>query len=196
MTKTSELTAYYWDTRYQEKRTGWDIGYHNSLHTDYIEKNYTQEACILVPGAGSAYEVEYLWQRGFKNVYACDYAPMPKELFIKRVPHFPESQYLSGDFFQVTQKFDVVLEQTFFCAIDPKLREKYVEHMHSILKPKGIIFGVFFEMHKPDGPPFGGSASEYKQLFSSKFEIATMKPSVESIPQRMGSELIVEFIKK
>ena len=89
-----------------------------------------------------------------------------------------------------------MLEQTFFCAIDPTLRAHYVEHMHSILKPYGKIYGVLFEMEKPEGPPFGGNTNEYNRLFTDKFEISKMKQSTESIPQRMGSELIVELTKK
>ena len=196
MTEAKELSASYWDNRYKEELTGWDIGYHNPIHTDFIEKNYPKDAYILEPGAGSAYEVEYLWEKGYKNVYACDYALDVKEKFLKRVPNFPPEQYISGDFFALEKQFDVVLEQTFFCAIDPTLRAQYVEHMHSILKPYGKIYGVLFEMEKPEGPPFGGNTNEYNRLFTDKFEISKMKQSTESIPQRMGSELIVELIKK
>jgi len=181
--KDKSLDATYWNNRYKEERTGWDVGYHNPIHTDYIEQNYPKDAFILEPGAGNAYEVEYLWKQGYKNVYGCDFAPEIKERFLKRVPDFPENQYLSGDFFSITSHFDVVLEQTFFCAIDPSLRSKYVQHMHNILKPNGKIYGVLFEMDKTDGPPFGGTTDEYRRLFSPKFEIARMEKSTKSIPK-------------
>ena len=62
--------------------------------------------------------------------------------------------------------FDVIIEQTFFCAIDPLLREKYVEKTHQILKEKGCIIGLLFSKEfENEGPPFGSSHEEYINLF-------------------------------
>ncbi|PCJ64404.1 MAG: SAM-dependent methyltransferase [Bacteroidetes bacterium] len=196
MIETNHLTSDYWENRYQESKTGWDIGYANKIHTDYVEANYGKDARILIPGAGSAYEAEYLWKRGYTNVHPCDFAPEAKERFLKRVSDFPDNQFITGDFFEITDRFDLVLEQTFFCAINPNLRKSYVSHMHDILNVDGKIYGVMFDMDKPDGPPYGGNPVEYKTLFSNYFAILTMEKSQKSIPKRMGNELIVEFLKK
>ena len=196
MKETKHLSAEYWNNRYHEDKTGWDIGYANNIHVQYVLKNYPKDAKILVPGAGSAYEVEYLWKQGYINIYACDFAEEVKNRFLDRVKGFPSNQYIAGDFFLLNQKFDLVLEQTFFCALDPSLRIDYVKHMHFILKDGGKIFGVLFNMDKPDGPPYGGSTPEYQSLFTNSFEILRMEESKESIPQRMGNELIIEFLKK
>jgi thiopurine S-methyltransferase len=196
MSETNKLSANYWDKRYLEEKTGWDIGYANSIHVKYVVDNYPNDARILIPGAGSAYEAEHLWKKGFTNVYPCDFAPEVKQRFLKRVKGFPEDNYITGDFFELEEKFDVVLEQTFFCAIDTTLRTKYVKHMKSILNEGGKIFGVLFNMDKLDGPPFGGRPIEYKALFKDSFDILRMEESKESIPERMGNELIIEFLKK
>ena len=57
--------------------------------------------------------------------------------FKKRNPDFPSEQLICGDFFQLQEQYDLMIEQTFFCAIDPSLRKDYAKHTATILKPKG-----------------------------------------------------------
>ena len=54
----------------------------------------------------------------------------------------PVINVILGDFFEHTGQYDLIIEQTFFCAIDPKLREKYVAQSSALLKPSGKIIGV------------------------------------------------------
>jgi hypothetical protein len=196
MPRDSILNASYWNNRYLAQKTGWDIGYHNTIHTDYVEANYTTSARILEPGAGSAYEVAYLHSKGYTNAFALDYAPEVKQRFLNKNVGFPPNHYLLGDFFDTEESFDLVLEQTFFCALSPELRNAYAEKMSSILKPSGKLFGVLFNFEKPDGPPFGGSEREYRTIFEQKFDILSMEPTQNSIPQRKGNELVIELAKK
>ena len=150
---------------------------------------------ILIPGCGNAYEAEYLHEQGFKNVFVIDIAPLALEGFKKRAPHFPKDQLFCGDFFEHEGQYDLILEQTFFCALNPELRSNYAKKMHELLAPKGKLAGVMFcfELTKK-GPPFGGSAEEYEGYFGDLFEIATMKPCENSIKPRQGNELWVELI--
>lgn len=196
MQEDNTLNAAYWNNRYLNNKTGWDIGYPNKIHTDFVETNYDKNAYILVPGAGNAYEVAYLYGQGYRNVYALDYAPEAKQNFVKRNPEFPVSQYLLADFFELDKTFDLVLEQTFFCAIEPRLRAAYVSKMHSILKPGGKIAGVLFNTPKTEGPPYGGTEEEYRKLFNTQFEILRLEIPVDSIAPRQGKEYFIEILKK
>lgn len=196
MEEANKLDASYWNNRYLQNKTGWDIGYRNNIHTDFVEKNYDVHARILEPGAGNAYEASYLHSKGFVNTYALDYAPEVKQRFLKNNPDFPEKQYIISDFFAVEEQYDLVLEQTFFCALHPSLRPDYVQKMHKILHTGGKLFGVLFNFEKTDGPPYGGSEQEYRQLFDEKFDILRMEPTTKSIQQRKGNELIIELVKK
>ena len=186
----------YWDTRYKNEETGWDIGYPNPAITRYFE-NVSRDAQILIPGCGNAYEGEALFEAGFTNLTLLDYSPSSKHNFLNRVPEFPEDRYLVGDFFEHQGSYDFIVEQTFFCAIDPGLRSDYVHYVHSLLKPDGILTGVLFKIPLfDDHPPFGGNEAEYRQLFSGNFEIKQMVPSVHSIPQRRESELYIELVRR
>ncbi len=196
MPENSELTSNYWNSRYLDQNTGWDIGHHNVIHTDYVAHIGDKGLHILEPGAGSGYTTAYLYSQGFYNTYALDYASAPKNRFLERNPTFPKEQYLTQDFFELDSRFDLVLEQTFFCAIDPQQRVDYVNKMHSILNPNGKIYGVLFNFNKNEGPPYGGSKKEYINLFKSKFNIIRIENAKNSIPQRQGSELLIELQKK
>ena len=195
MTK-NKLDQIYWEERYAKNETGWNIGYASTPIKTYIDQLKDKTQKILIPGAGNSFEAEYLWTLGFKNVYILDIAKQPLDNFKNRVADFPEHQLLHNDFFELEADFDVILEQTFFCALDPQLRNLYVEKMHQLLKPNGKLVGLLFNFELvASGPPFGGSLKEYKALFEEKFHIKQLDNAYNSIKERGGKELFFIFEK-
>lgn len=187
----------YWTQRYEHNKIGWDIGYVSTPIKEYIDQLIDNNIKILIPGAGNSYEAEYIFNQGFKNLYVCDLSLAPLQNLKSRVPDFPTGQLLHNDFFKITDQYDLVIEQTFFCALDPNLRTKYAEKMSEIIKPIGRLVGLLFiKLFDREGPPFGGEKEEYKTLFEEKFDIKVMDPSTNSIPQRMGSELFINMQPK
>ena len=86
------------------------------------------------------------------------------------------------------RSFDLVLEQTFFCALDPSMRKDYASKMSEVVK--GHLAGVLFKFPLTEkGPPFGGSEEEYRELFSPFFKIITMEECYNSIKPRKGNEI-------
>lgn len=189
------MDAEYWDFRYQRNETGWDIGYASPALIKYITSKANKSTSILIPGAGKAYEVEELHRLGYQ-VWAADLSETAKQQFLDRVSTFPEERYIIGDFFELECKFDIILEQTFFCALDPKLRSKYVRKMHSLLAQEGLLAGLLFNFEKKDGPPFGGSEAEYLAQFSTHFDVLTLEECYNSIVPRQASEYFFELRKK
>lgn len=188
----SDLSPDYWNKRYLNNDFGWDIGYAATPLKEYFLQLKNKEVSILIPGAGNSYEAELLVELGFKNVDVLDFAQAPLDALKKRMPDFPEKQLLKKDFFEHEGKYDLIIEQTFFCALDPDLRKKYVEKMNLLLKPNGKLVGLLFnDVMNTDKPPFGGSESEYRDLFSGRFDIKVMSPCYNSIKPRMGKELFV-----
>ncbi|RFN59104.1 methyltransferase domain-containing protein [Marixanthomonas ophiurae] len=192
------LNEPYWDNRYKNKDTKWDIGYVSTpLKTYFDQLTDNKNLKILIPGGGNSYEAEYLHEQGFAEVYVVDVSETALQNFKKRVPTFPSEKLLHQDFFKLEETFDLIIEQTFFCALDPSLRNEYVAKMHQLLKPKGKLIGLLFNFPlTKDGPPFGGSKTEYKKRFAPFFEIKVMETAYNSIPQRQGNELFVILQKK
>ena len=93
--------------------------------------------------------------------------------------------------------FDVIIEQTFFCALDPSLRNEYVRKCHQLLRKKGKVIGLLFNTNfNHNGPPYGGETDEYIALFSKMFNLLEMENSIHSVNPRKGNELWIEFEKK
>ncbi|SNT70635.1 methyltransferase domain-containing protein [Psychrobacter sp. LV10R520-6] len=189
--------AEFWQQRYEQDSINWDMGEISPPLKAYIDQlpESAKNQAILVAGAGNAYEVGYLHEQGFTNVTLVDFAPAPIKAFAERYPSFPPEHLICADFFDLSPsnyQFDWVLEQTFFCAIDPIRRDDYVKQMAALLKPKGRLVGLLFDKNFGRAePPFGGSTNEYRQHFAPYFDIEIMEPCYNSHPARQGSELFV-----
>lgn len=188
----------YWQNRYHDQRTGWDAGNITLPIKEYFDFVEDKSLKILIPGCGNAHEAAYLFQEGFKKIYLCDWAQAPLDAFSKDNPDFPKEQLICANFFDLKEKdFDYVIEQTFFCAIDPSLRPKYAEKMASILKEGGQLVGLLFELEESgkEGPPFKGNKAEYLTYFESYFSSIKMEACTNSIKPRLGAELFIELQK-
>lgn len=186
----------YWDERWRNRQTGWDIGYASPPITDYVDSLDDKSLHILIPGCGNAYEGEYLLEKGFSNTFLIDLSETALKSLKKRVPEFPDSRLIHGDFFAHEGDYDLIIEQTFFCALDPALRRKYAEKMHALLKPGGKLVGLLFDDPlNEDHPPFGGNREEYITYFEDLFEILHFETAENSIVPRLGRELFIELRK-
>lgn len=184
------LDRSYWESRYHGDDAGWDLGAPSTPLKEYLDQLTNKDLRILIPGSGRAYEAEYAHGLGFKNVFVIDLTDAPFADLLARCPSFPKDHLIVGDFFEHEGTYDRILEQTFFCAIDPSLRSRYVERMYHLLSPGGKLIGVLFDdVLNTDKPPFGGNPSEYLPLFQHVFSHVTMERCRNSIPPRAGREL-------
>ena len=95
-----ELNKKNWNSRYDTKETGWDIGFVSPPLKEYIDQITDLNIKILIPGCGNAYEAEYLFNKGFKNVFIVDYSQIAISNLIKRIPDFPIFNAVCDDFFK------------------------------------------------------------------------------------------------
>lgn len=216
---SQNLNETYWTKRYLDGDAGWDIGYVSTPLKNYFDQITNKHIRILIPGAGNAYEAEYLVNSGFENVYVCDLSAEPLNNLQKRCPQLKKENLIQGDFFELKNHsqtghfersraenpkessepiptFDLIVEQTFFCALNPSLRKKYFEKMYSLLHQDGHLMGVLFDdVLNTDKPPFGGNKAEYLTYIGEGFTIKTFDRCYNSIEPRQERELFINLVK-
>ena len=191
------LNRAFWDERYKNNDTRWDIGDISTPLKVYFDQLTNKELRILIPGGGNSYEAEYLHHLGFKNVYVVDISSIPLKGIQERLPSFPSEHLIHSDFFDLNMTFNLIIEQTFFCALEKSFRLKYVSHASHLLSNNGKIAGLLFDAPLyEDHPPFGGNSDEYTTCFSPMFNIEIMDSCYNSIESRAGRELFIKLIKK
>ncbi len=189
-----DLNSEYWSDRYKNGETGWDLGNISPPLKAYFDQLENKKLKILIPGCGRGYEGIYLLENGFINVFLADYSREALNEVKKNAPDFPDNNLLCANFFDLEGLFDLIIEQTLFCAIDPALRDDYVTKMEELLSDEGKVVGLLFNKEFEGGPPFGGEKLEYEKLFSESLQIELMEGSYNSALPRMGNELF--FIAK
>lgn len=191
------LSEDFWDNRYKNNDIGWDIGEISIPIKAYIDQLTNKELKILIPGGGNSYEAEYLHKKGFKNVFIIDISQTALKNLKNRVPTFSDTHLIHKDFFELKMKFDLIIEQTFFCALNPNLRPKYAQKMVELLNINGKLVGLLFNAPLNENhPPFGGNKNEYLNYFQSNFDIQIMDDCYNSVESRKGTELFIKLLIK
>lgn len=182
----------FWDQRYLDGLIQWDAGSITTPLKEYFDQLENKAVKILIPGAGNAHEAEFLFKKGFSNVSVLDISDLPLKNIKSRIPAYPIDQLIQKDFFDFEGKFDLIIEQTFFCALDPSLRPAYAKKMYDLLLPGGKLVGLLFDDQlNTDKPPFGGTKDEYISYFRDYFRFQVFEKAYNSIEPRAGRELFM-----
>lgn len=189
----NSLDQEFWNDKYKNEQTGWDLGQVSPPIKWYIDQLKNKSIKILIPGAGNAYEAEYLLEKGFSDITIIDIAPKLVEKIKTKWKDNSNIRIILGDFFKHNGEYDLIIEQTFFCAIDPAKRADYVSKMNELLNQNGRLVGLLFNKYFEGGPPFGGSKEEYKGLFERSFELINFETAQNSVAPRSGMELWMNF---
>jgi SAM-dependent methyltransferase len=189
------LDKTYWNNQYLSQNIGWDLGEVSPAIKKFIDTLTDKSLSILIPGCGNAYEAEYLLQLGFTNITIVDIAPDLVNNLQQKFDNYKQIKVVNNDFFELTGSFDLIIEQTFFCALPPKLRQLYAYKMYHLLSPNGRLIGLLFNRQFDKNPPFGGSILEYEQLFKIAFNFSTINICDNSVKPRANSEVFIDFAK-
>jgi methyl halide transferase len=193
MMDPNPLSAEYWDRRYQEGSTPWNLGVPAPpLVSLLASPNSPTPGRIAVLGCGTGYDALLFAEHGFE-VVGCDLSALAIETAKSAaLERGLTVEFLERDIFalipEFSQSFDYVLEHTCFCAIDPTLRPKYVELVSTLLRPNGKLLGLFFTHNRPGGPPFGSTTKEIRELFAERFEFLSLEAATDSIEKRRDEE--------
>jgi cyclopropane fatty-acyl-phospholipid synthase-like methyltransferase len=156
---------------------------------------------VLVPGAGHGHDAIALAKAGC-IVSTVDISPLANQaLLLQASAEKISVQSFHQDFFSLSaqgyhqERYDRILEYTFFCAIAPSLRASYVEHAAKLLKKGGALIGLFFPTDgRAGGPPFAVNRKEVEALFSPHFHLEIGEPTL-SVKPRAGKEFLGIFRK-
>lgn len=198
--KKNGYTQEDWQRHYDEGDLGWDLGQVAPPFIRLFESNAILPGKTLVPGCGRGHEVIYLTENGFE-VTAVDYSSGAVNHLKSTVQERKlKCKVLHMDFFGIDSThngvYDLLIEQTFFCAISPEQRTSYVSTVARALKQGGMLAGLFYHTGKEGGPPFNTTREDILKHFSDSFEIQQLSKSEDSAEQRKNKEWLVILVKK
>ena len=192
----------FWNQRYLDNNTKWDIGAPTPILSHYLKKNnILGKACVL--GYGNGHDVIELSNYG-ADVHAVDFSSQAIKNLQEKITKENSIELIEEDIFNLsdmhTDSFDFVYEYTCYCAIDPNRRVDYFDMAYNILKSGGLLFGIFIPLDKDiyneDGPPFGVSVDQILELTQNRFKVIENSFSQYSIEPRAGRERLIILEKK
>lgn len=189
-----------WQKHYDENDLAWDLGEVAHPFVRLWEDKRLTPGTLIIPGCGQGHEVIYFAEREFQ-VTGVDYSPGAVKLLGDSLNRKKlNAQVLHRDFFNLEaahdQAYDSMLEQTFFCAIHPDQRSIYVETVSRILKPGGMLFGLFYQTGEEGGPPFNTTEADIRNHFSEVFDIERLEKCSFSSEKRKDKEWLAILRKK
>lgn len=153
---------------------------------------------VLVPGCGLGLEPQEWARQGFE-VVGMDFSPKAIELAKARDTD-KSVDYRVGDILnppeELRGQFDMVFEQTCYCAIDPRDRPRYRRSVIELLKPGGWLVGVFYQGRHEESPPFAITLEEVRQDFEQAFRIERLELAQDSVERRKDQEWFAVFQKE
>jgi hypothetical protein len=200
-----------WESAWSEGRTGWDAGEAVPALSEVLERMERAPGRALVPGAGSGYDALALAQAGWE-VVALDVAPTAARRFEAlrdaRGVSAERARVEVGDFFtwEPGERFDLIWDYTFLCAIDPARRREWAARMWELLAPGGelvtLIFPIVDQADGADhregehGPPYRMHPELVGRLVAGRFdEVASWEPAA-SHPGREGMERVARWSRR
>lgn len=164
----------FWETRYLAGRTPWDFRGVPPGLVDFLQRaNGT--GTVLIPGCGTGYEVKAFHGAGWRPL-AIDFSPtavrQAREALGSLASFVRQADFFGED---VGGPFDLIYERTFLCSLPPERWPSYVARMVQLLRPGGLLAGLFYYGSDPEGPPFPMAASQARSLLSP-FELRTDRP--------------------
>ena len=181
----------FWLERWQRE----EIGFHEStananLTQFWHELHLASGSEVFVPLCGKSVDMQWLREQGHP-VVGVELSSIAAQAFFREngyvVNSFRSGKFeryaaneiriLCGDFFDLISddlaSIRAVYDRASMVALPPDMRERYVEHMVSILPPATQMLLIAFDYPQAEmpGPPFAVSPAEVEALYGKHAEI-------------------------
>lgn len=204
-------SAEFWDAAYRDERDGWDMGTPTPVFASLLDRygrdlrplggpdfSTRHDAVrVALPCSGRGYDAQLFARHGF-NVTAIDFSALALEALRAESAAL---DILQADLFQLSGErpayFDMIVEYTCVCAIEPARRAELVAVFDSILRPGGVLLMLLFPVDgRPGGPPFSIDPDEWRALMAPHFALLYDEIPEDSVKPRRGKERLMLWRKR
>lgn len=188
----------FWEPLFAADAGGWELGRPAPPLATWFSEHSPKDMRTLVVGCGRGHEARLLARLGAR-VTAIDFAPTALAHARAATDPALAVDYQLRDLFTLAggpPAFDLVVEHTCFCAIDPARRDEYVDVVADVLVPGGALVGLFYAHGRPGGPPFTTSRDEVAARFARRFDVVRLDVAAGSILVRHRQELLAELRRR
>ncbi|WP_300528651.1 methyltransferase domain-containing protein [Maricaulis sp.] len=168
MSADNERSAMDWEQRFRDDTTPWERASLHPAARDWIDGGQLKPGeRVMIPGCGRSPEV-------------VEFAALPMQVVAADLSQTAiawqgealaasgvTAELIVADILQwrPAEPFDAIYEQTFLCAIPPRLRGEYEQAVHDWLRPGGALLALFMQKEERGGPPYGCSIEAMHELF-------------------------------
>lgn len=196
----------YWQLRWQEGRTGWDLGGIHKLFPELLaaaqRHGLAAGSAIIEPGCGRAHTSAALARMGYQTTafdVSADAVAEAKKLYAE----VSGLQIAVADVFQLPEKwtgsFDALYDRAVMNALPAEVRVDFVRACAAVLKPGGLLLTLPFtvlNIDEQDGPPFAINESGLQELLSGRFECIHHDERQTQEDSKIAAEMIAVWRKK
>jgi len=164
------------------------------------ELQKTKSARVLVPGCGRGYALETFSRTFFdsENIVGLEVSETARNACeAYQSENKSKAKCVVEDFFTHDDKYDVIYDCTFLCAIQPTQRHVWAEQMRNLTKKGSRVISLVFPLGDfKGGPPFALSPELVKSLLQNDFDVEELIQVPEDMWARGRPEYLYVFIRK
>ena len=175
----------FWEQRYRDGVTPWDAGGVPRALQDFVAARNAEQSHaprVLLPGCGNAWEARHLCELGW-DVLALDFSAAALAGAAPVMGRWRDRLLLADFFtFAAGTPFDLIYERAFLCALPRRLWPDYAARCAGLLRPGGLLAGLFYFGSEPKGPPFMIEPAALEALLAPHFARIGDRPAPHSLP--------------
>lgn len=186
-----------WAARYREDNIPWDLGGPHPELVARLQKNGLERRRMghgvraVVPGCGRGHDALALARAGWRVTALDIVADLGADLTTELERY--ESQFYSSNALDYVSRppFEILFDHTFFCAIEPDLREQYGAMARRLLAFRGRLHAIVFPFNKPvteGGPPFAMTTHDLEEALGESFKLVREDEIQHPAPGRQWQE--------